>query len=141
VKRCFRCGEWKPRAQFYRHRMMADGRLGKCKECTRADVRANYATKRPAYAAYDRAREQELARRADKAESQTRHRARHPDRYQARTAVSNAIRAGRLRRQPCKVCGEPAQAHHADYGAALDVDWLCFRHHREHHGQAVREGG
>jgi len=53
--------------------------------------------------------------------------------------VSNAIRDGRLSRQPCEVCQAPeAQAHHADYSKPLEVRWLCFRHHRElEHKQVV----
>ena len=53
MKRCFKCGQEKPLEEFYRHSAMADGRLGKCKLCTRADVGANYRTKRPQYLAYE----------------------------------------------------------------------------------------
>ena len=42
MKRCFKCGQDKPIEEFYRHKMMADGHLSKCKGCTRADVNANY---------------------------------------------------------------------------------------------------
>lgn len=52
--------------------------------------------------------------------------------------VNNAIRDGKIARQPCEVCGRKAQAHHEDYSKPLDVRWLCFQHHREHgHDQIV----
>ena len=53
----------------------------------------------------------------------------HPDRYRARYTVSNALKSGQLTRQPCEICGEPAQAHHEDYSRPLDVRWRCFEHH------------
>lgn len=37
-KPCFKCTVEKPIEQFYKHAKMGDGHLGKCKECTRADV-------------------------------------------------------------------------------------------------------
>lgn len=32
-----------------------------------------------------------------------------------------------------------SQAHHEDYARPLDVRWLCFKHHRETHGQQVNQ--
>lgn len=43
MKKCFKCGIVKSLHDFYRHAKMADGRLNKCKECTRLDVRNNQA--------------------------------------------------------------------------------------------------
>ena len=37
-KRCFKCNMVKPINDFYTHPRMKDGRLGKCKECTKKDV-------------------------------------------------------------------------------------------------------
>ncbi len=58
--------------------------------------------------------------------------ARNPLKRAAHHAVRNAIRRGEIERQPCH-CGLPAEAHHEDYAAPLDVMWLCRRHHAERH--------
>lgn len=63
-------------------------------------------------------------------------RLRHPDRIQSRRAVSNALRAGQLVRQPCEICGSaPTDAHHDSYRPErqLDIRWLCHVCHVEHH--------
>lgn len=63
-----------------------------------------------------------------------RYRERHPEKHAAQSKVSDAIRRGKLVRQPCEVCGaESAEAHHDDYSKPLDVRWLCKEHHRLHH--------
>lgn len=57
-------------------------------------------------------------------------------------ALSNyAVKVGRLVRQPCELCGSPdVEMHHVDYFEPLNVQWLCFLHHRTvAHGQRVRE--
>jgi hypothetical protein len=58
---------------------------------------------------------------------------RNPEKRKAQWAVNNAIRDGRMVRQPCEVCGEKAQAHHDDYSKPFDVRWLCTTHHGEVH--------
>lgn len=132
MKRCFKCGRDLPLDEFYRHPMMADGRLGKCKDCTKADVSGNYRARQPQYSAYDRERNVRPARREARRVYHQRHRERHPERERARQAVSNALRDGRLMRRPCEKCGSPkSQAHHPDHSKPLDVQWLCLVHHRE----------
>ena len=41
MKTCTKCSTVKSDAEFYRHPRNLDGRSGKCKECTKEDVRAN----------------------------------------------------------------------------------------------------
>lgn len=137
-KRCRDCGEIKAVDEFYRHPQMADGRLNSCKECRKAYQKGLTPEQRERRREYERQRFMRPERKAQVAEIQQRRRARYPDKNRARHAVSNAIRDGKLERGNCEVCGcENAQAHHEDYSRPLDVRWLCFRHHREEHGQVV----
>lgn len=140
MKTCFKCGESKDPEEFYRHPRMADGRLGKCKECTKKDVRENRAARREQYSEYERSRFHDPSRKEKVSGYMKRHRERNPEKYAARIAVGNAVRDGRLTRLPCEECGatDRVQAHHEDYSRPLDVRWLCFKHHREvGHGQTV----
>jgi len=54
---------------------------------------------------------------------------------QARYKAVLARSKGELKRQPCEVCGttKKVEAHHLDYENPLDVNWLCFEHHRDWH--------
>jgi len=53
----------------------------------------------------------------------------------AHNLVKEALKYGRLIKAPCERCGttEKVEAHHDDYDKPLEVRWLCFTHHREHH--------
>lgn len=48
-------------------------------------------------------------------------------RVKAREKVGDAIKSGKLRKQPCVSCGstERLEAHHTDYTQPLNVTWLC----------------
>lgn len=149
TKVCFKCLCEKPLEAFYKHNRMADGHLNKCKECTKSDVTKRRAENADYVRAYDRSRSnlphRVKARNAyQKTEAWAKsHSAaairwaeKHPDRRAASLAVGNAVRDGRLSRQPCWCCGEKAQAHHPDYSRPLDVVWLCPTHHKQAHAVA-----
>lgn len=62
----------------------------------------------------------------------TEYKAKFPERTQARRKVSDAIKAKRLIRAPCVICGNSkSEAHHENYSKPLEVIWLCRTHHRE----------
>jgi hypothetical protein len=139
-KTCFKCSLTFPIEHFYKHPQMADGHLNKCKGCTKLDTAARYERKNGCVE-YERERLRKPERKAAMKRYQQARRAREPVKYAARNAVSNAIRDGRLVRGACSKCGseERVQGHHYDYSKPLDVEWLCFKCHREHaHEQTVR---
>ena len=54
--------------------------------------------------------------------------------------MAEALRDGRLIRQPCLVCGNPrSEGHHPDYRFPLKVHWLCTRHHSQVHAAERRQ--
>jgi hypothetical protein len=79
-------------------------------------------------------------RRAYMQERSERYRIENPEKRRAHSAVSNAVRDGRLERGPCEVCGttENVHGHHEDYDKPLEVRWLCVIHHAEEH-QRMKE--
>jgi len=129
TKTCFKCGRAKVLAEFYKHKQMKDGRLNKCKCCTKNDVRKHREQNIERIREYDRAR----GNRQSRAYHED-YRKRFPAKYRASTLVGNSIRDGRLVRENCEVCGAvKTHAHHDDYAKPLDVRWLCPVHHRQWH--------
>lgn len=138
MKTCFKCLCEKPLDAFYAHSQMGDGHLNKCKECTKKDVAAHRQANLERIRAYDMRRSAMPHRIAAQIERTREYRQANPKRAAANAAVSRALRAGALKRQPCWVCGMVALAHHPDYDAPLAVVWLCQAHHKQTHA-LVRE--
>lgn len=134
MKLCRSCEQVKPDDEFYSVPKNADGLMGKCKVCWRAQVTERRRTN-PAVQAYDRMRAKRPEVKARIRAVADQWRLDHPEAYRAQTAVGNALRDGKLVRGPCAVCGttEDIHGHHADYSRPLDVTWLCALHHHRHH--------
>ena len=154
MKACFKCNIEKPLTDFYKHRQMGDGHLNKCKDCTKNDVHKHRNDNIEKVRAYDRNRPNKAERiKKQLAYSNTERgkevrfistrdcRLRNPMRYKANTAVSSALRDGRLiRPSNCEKCGIECKphGHHDDYSKPLSVRWLCVRCHNDFHN-TVRE--
>lgn len=134
-KACFKCGETKPLDAFYPHSRMGDGHLGKCKDCTKRDVRLHRLSNPEKVRAYDNARNDNPHRVARRKERFDQFVAEHPQKRAAHIAVGNAVRDGRLMKLPCAFCHSSGkvEAHHHDYSKPLDVTWLCKPCHRRFH--------
>ena len=132
-KLCKKCLKMKPLDEFYAHPQMADGHINKCKDCTKSDVRENYAAHVEYYRQYDRKRFDESGRRgacsteASKRSSKA-WSARNPEKKQAHAILDYAIKKGVIKRSNrCSECGKPGrtEGHHDDYSKPLAVQWLC----------------
>ena len=147
AKTCFRCSEEKPLGAFYAHPKMADGLLGKCKECTKKDTKNHRDQNLQHCQAYERWRKDlphRIEARKKYASSSTGRKAnriskdewatRNPEKVAASRAVSEAVRSGRLiRSHKCAVCGSTknVEAHHENYSEPLKIIELCKIHHWE----------
>jgi hypothetical protein len=125
MKYCTKCETSKTVGEFYYRALSKDKLQAHCKKCQ--------SDRNKIYKDSDFSKEWQAA-------SSKRHRAKYPDRYKARYAIGNAIKYGRLVRQPCETCGSThrIEAHHyLGYAKEhhFDVQWLC----RTHHNQAHRE--
>lgn len=134
MKTCFKCNVSKPLVDFYKHSAMADGYLGKCKECTKFDANNHRANNLEKIRQYDRDRAKNPDRIKANIEITKAWRSEDKRRSKCHRAVSNAIKSGELNRLPCVRCGEAKSlAHHENYDEPLNVMWLCQPCHKQRH--------
>jgi len=133
-KKCFKCDAIRPLEDFYKHPMMPDGHVNKCKECNKKDVTDNRNKNIDQYRAYDRERAKNPERQKTSREISAAWRKADVRRMHCHRKVAYAILKGTLIRQPCIRCNaEKSLAHHEDYDKPLDVMWLCQPCHKQRH--------
>lgn len=136
MKICTRCNKEKEFSEFQVRKASKDGYTASCKECLRNydKSRANLTHRVEARRQYAKTGNGKLSHNKSTkkwAENNVIKRSAH-------IIVGNAIRDGRLVKQPCEICGETkVEAHHPDYEKPLEVNWLCSKHHAEHHNKDV----
>lgn len=135
-QQCCVCYEIKLVDDYYPYARNQTGIMAACKECHNArTMRANrkYRDKRRA----QRKRYNDTPERRKAAYENTKKMyALYPEHQKARMKVYNAVKAGKLHKLPCSVCGEiKVQAHHNDYTRPLEVLWVCVPHHKIIHSK------
>lgn len=132
TQECFKCRKVLSLSEFYKHPKMANGHLGKCKECTGMDVQEHRRDNVEKIRAYDRRRAKFKCK--DKVlAAQRRRRKQHPEKNNARQQAERAVKAGKIARRPCYFCdsSDRVEMHHPDYFRPLQVYWLCCLCHRK----------
>lgn len=135
-KKCFKCGNIKDIRDFYKHKMMSDGHLNKCKECTKNDVNEHRKKNLEKIREYDRRRGRTEKRIKLNTERTKEYRKKFPLKYKAHSKVNHAIKSGTLiKPDKCSICGfgGKIEAHHDDYHKPLDVVWVCSICHKKFH--------
>jgi hypothetical protein len=130
-KKCKDCGQTKNKSEFY-------GAQGECKECTKARVRKRYYTPgiHERIMEYERKRSRTPRRRKMEVERYLKRKKEQPLKWKARYLLNKDLNLGRVKKLPCKLCGETmSEAHHPDYHKPLWIVWLCRKHHYLIHKQ------
>ena len=129
-KICRVCQCLLPISEFYKQETNRDGLNSLCKFCYRERVKRNYRRNKAHYHAYDKQRAKLEHRKKAHIEKNKEYRKKYPEKYYCRAELNNAVRDGKITRQPCVICGEKkTHGHHEDYTKPLDVIWLCQTHH------------
>lgn len=133
MKICRTCQQAKPLDGFPINRGMSDGHLHHCSSCRSIRNREDREARAELYRERDRIRNASPKRVEERREWKASNR----EKTKAHNNLNYEIRAGRMERGACEVCGNAkTDAHHHDYSKPLDVRWLCRRHHiLEHAGQ------
>jgi hypothetical protein len=136
MKVCFKCGLRKSLFEFYKHKKMTDGHLGKCIVCTKEDVLEHRVANIDKIREYDRNRGKLPHRKKLSTEITKKIREDLPHVYKAHTTLNNAIRDGKITKPlVCSICKKEKHlhGHHDDYSKPLDVEWMCAVCHKAFH--------
>jgi len=156
MKKCFKCGEEKELSEFYKHPQTKDGRLNKCKECSKKEVKKNRIDNVEHYKDYEKKRyEKSGARYKNKnyqEEYRKTERSRESKRSWAKRNKHKRRAQGKLSKElnkntiirpvVCSICGcdkKNIEGHHHDYNKPLDVVWCCIECHGDIHANRVEK--
>ena len=135
MKACSVCDVVKPAQDFQVRKLSIDGRTAACRACLKERDANRYVKEREKRKSWARGYYKTPKGKQIVDRLKRRWERKNQTKKAAHTITSNAIRDGRLLKEPCEKCGTKinVQAHHDDYFKPLEVRWLCITHHREHH--------
>jgi len=131
-KICILCKMEKTVLEFYKLSANRNGLQGSCKKCWDARSLLNKRKN------YDPVKQLEWSLKRKQEGRQMRDFLRQvvkfPEKYKARYTLKDAVKSGKVKKEPCVVCGNvKSQGHHDDYSKPLQVKWLCQIHHADLH--------
>ena len=146
MKRCSSCNELKDESEYYKkyakcklccyevtklYRETEAGKKARQKEAINARLSGKKKVRQEKY------RQTEKAKEANKRYEKKRCLSEEgKTKLAAKNAVRYALRIGKMKQEPCSICGEEmSQAHHPSYAPdmKLSVVWLCHEHHNQIH--------
>ena len=133
MKTCSCCGITKEKNEFQGRKASKDGLTASCRDCLKERDAKRYLHEREARSMRHKEYMKTDAGKASHAKSVEAWIDQNKVRRAAHVILGNAVKYGKVQKQPCWVCGTNAEAHHPDYSRPLDVVWLCSSHHRETH--------
>ena len=125
-KPCCKCGEIKPLSEFYSRTRGKNGMgySGKCKPCFLEHCKKYRESERGKEVYHQWVNSENGSASVHKRMEIWREK--NKEKRRAHSAISNAIRDNRLKRMPCRICGNSkGEAHHLSYDDPFNVDWLC----------------
>lgn len=112
--------------------------LRRCKTCTHSEYEKRYKNPAQRKTLNKSSRNWKKENPEHHAKLAREYRKRHPEKIRAQNRLNYAIRKGRVKKEPCKICGTTSKvhAHHISYKPEdwYNVRWLCYVCHEIEHG-------
>lgn len=127
MKNCIKCKEKKPLTKFYKHKMMLDGHLNKCKDCIKADASERYnklMSNNPKFIESERKRGREKY---------------HRYKYKSSSISNPSIKIIRAKTSHVVALHHNQELHHWSYNIYHAFDFICMTRsdHRRLHKHLV----
>ena len=139
--KCILCTITKPLTEFYRHPKMANGYLGRCKECHKNEINRKRLGNIEEYRLRSKMSNRKTCAGLTQQEKDVKNAKSRAwrainGRGRAHSKVDYALRCGEMvRPSKCDWCDstQPIKGHHDDYSKPLEVMWLCSICHAKRH--------